>query len=41
MRAQTAIFFLIERVRFQTTTMGSRVQTTSAKTETAVDVLAG
>jgi hypothetical protein len=36
MRAQTAILFLMERVKFHTTAMGSSVQTTSAKTETAV-----
>jgi hypothetical protein len=36
MRAQTAILFLTERVKFHTTAMGSNVQTTSAKTETAV-----
>jgi hypothetical protein len=35
MSPQTATFFLIVRLRFHTTTMGSRVQTTSAKTETA------
>lgn len=36
MRAQTAILFLSDSVRFHTTAMGSSVQTTSAKTETAV-----
>jgi len=36
MRAQTAILFLSDRVRFHTTAIGSSVQTTSAKTETAV-----
>ena len=36
MRAQTAILFFNDSVRFQTTAMGSSVQTTSAKTETAV-----
>jgi hypothetical protein len=36
MRAQTAILFLRERVKFHTTAMGSNVQTMSANTETAV-----
>ena len=41
MRAQTAIFFFNERVKFHTTATGNMVQTTSAKTETAVQRLLG
>jgi hypothetical protein len=36
MRAQTAILFFRERVKFHTTAIGRSVQTTSAKTDTAV-----
>ena len=39
MRAQTAILFLSDSVRFHTTAMGSSVQTTSAKTETALEIV--